>query len=250
MKTIFWDFDATLGYNEGKWTGTATDLINREYPDHHVVRDDIRPSMSDGRFPWHNPEVVHPGQTADDWWAVLMPMLVRAYRKAGVEEDIAAELAGMFRAEYLNLETWHVFDDTIPCLSELKDLGWKHYILSNHVPELPDIVEHLGLAPYFEEVSTSAASGYEKPHPEAYRQLLRRLPDNSTVWMIGDNIKSDILGAEAVGIPAILVRSKNVDAKYSFLSLSEVARFIENTPCANRLETDLYFTGNSDIMPS
>lgn len=228
MKAIFWDFDATLGYNDGKWTGTATDLVNQRYPDLPVVRDDIRPYMSDGGFPWHHPELAHPNQTASEWWDALNPMLIRAYRKAGVDETRSTELAGMMRAAYLDIEQWHLFDDTIPCLSALRDRGWKHYILSNHVPELPSIIEQLGLMPYLEEVSTSAATGYEKPNPEAYRQLIRKLPHESTIWMIGDNIRADVLGAEAVGLPAILVRGEHHDAQYSCRSLVDIPGLLKD----------------------
>ena len=226
MKAIFWDFDATLAYNDGKWTGTATDLVNERYPELPVRRDDIRPSMSDGGFPWHNPDLAHPGQSPDEWWESLQPLLIRAYRNASVPEDIAIELAGLFRAAYLDISKWHLFDDTITGLAALRDLGWKHYILSNHVPELPSIVEQLELMPYLEEVSTSAETGYEKPNPEAFRQMIRKLPKDSTIWMIGDNIEADVIGAEAVGLPAILVRSEHPDAQYSCNSLVDIPKLL------------------------
>ncbi len=222
MKAIFWDFDATLAYNDGKWTGTATDLANEKYPELPVVRDDIRPSMSDGHFPWHTPDAAHPGQSPDEWWESLQPLLIRAYRNAAVPEEMAVELAGMFRAAYLDISKWHLFDDTITGLSALSDLGWKHYILSNHVPELPSIVEQLGLMPYLEGVSTSAETGYEKPNPEAFLQMIRKLPKESTIWMIGDNVEADVIGAEAVGLPAILVRGEHPDARYSCESLLDI----------------------------
>jgi len=230
MKAIFWDFDATLGYNDGRWTGTLTEIVNKRYPDMGIVCDDIRPYMSDGGFPWHNPDVEHPGQTADEWWEALFPMLVRGYRNAGVEEERAFELAGLVRKAYLDPSTWHLFDDTRLALEELSDSGWTHFILSNHVPELPDIVGSLGIANMFAGISTSACSGYEKPNPKAFRLLMDKLPHGSTVWMIGDNFEADVKGAEAVGIPAILVRGRNDDAKFSCESLSEASEML------NRLE--------------
>ena len=51
-------------------------------------------------------------------------------------------------------------------------------------------------------------TGYEKPHPEAFMGVLRRLPSNSTVWMVGDSFAADVQGAERVGLPAILVRNR------------------------------------------
>ena len=222
MKAVFWDFDATLGYNDGRWTNTLTDIVNSRYPELGIACDDIRPYMKDGPFPWHHPEKAHPGQTADQWWDSLKPMLVRAYLEAGAGDEQAQELAGLVRGAYLDPKKWHLFDDTVACLERLGSDGWTHYILSNHVPELPQIVESLGIAHYFAEISTSAATGYEKPNPAAFLGLAGLLPADSVIWMVGDNFEADVRGAEAVGIPAILARSTRKDAVYCCESLREV----------------------------
>ena len=65
---------------------------------------------------------------------------------------------------------------------------------------------HLGLDALVDVVWSSAVTGYDKPHPEAFRRALAELGWPSTVWMVGDNPRADVDGAEAVGIPAILIR--------------------------------------------
>lgn len=60
-------------------------------------------------------------------------------------------------------------------------------ILSNHGPELPAIVEGPGLAGVVDHVITSAATGYEKPHPGAFPPALGAAGRSSEIWMIGDN---------------------------------------------------------------
>lgn len=226
MKAIFWDFDCTLGYNDGKWTGLLTGIVNERYPELGIVRDDIRPYMADGRFPWHHPEIEHPGQSADEWWDDLLPMLIRAYRKAGTGDERAEELARLVRAAYLEPGAWHLYDDTVPCLEKLSEMGWIHYILSNHVPELPDIVKLLGIDGLFAEISTSADTGIEKPNPGAFKQMMAKLPADATIWMIGDNYKADVQGAEAVGLPAILVRGTRDDAKFCCEGLDGVPEIL------------------------
>ena len=79
-------------------------------------------------------------------------------------------------------------------------------ILSNHVPELPSIVDGIGLGSLIDEVYTSAATGYEKPNPESYRIALGG-ESPADCFMVGDNVDADVLGAEKVGLPAILVRN-------------------------------------------
>ncbi len=81
-------------------------------------------------------------------------------------------------------------------------------MLSNHVPELAELIEGLGLGELVGEVFTSAAIGYEKPHPEIFRHALRVCGSPGRVWMVGDNPVADVEGAEAVGVPAVLVRAR------------------------------------------
>jgi FMN phosphatase YigB (HAD superfamily) len=80
-------------------------------------------------------------------------------------------------------------------------------IVSNHVPELPQLVDALGLGGLVDRVFSSALTGYEKPHPQAYLHALRECGRPAARWMVGNNPLADVAGAEAVGIPAILVRS-------------------------------------------
>lgn len=73
---------------------------------------------------------------------------------------------------------------------------------------------------------SSALTGYEKPHPQAFFQALDRLGCPETVWMIGDNLEADVLGAQAVGIPAILVRKVDERATYAFPDLSFISSWL------------------------
>ena len=84
--------------------------------------------------------------------------------------------------------------------------GWRHAVLSNHVPELERIAAGLGLDRYLDAVLCSAITGYEKPHPEAFAAALRLRRNGEPVWMVGDNPEADVEGARRAGLPAVLVR--------------------------------------------
>jgi KaiC/GvpD/RAD55 family RecA-like ATPase len=56
----------------------------------------------------------------------------------------------------------------VQALQRLAAVGWRHIVLSNHVPELASIVAGVGLGYLVETVLSSARTGYEKPHPEAF----------------------------------------------------------------------------------
>lgn len=205
-KVLLWDFDGTLAYREGGWTGTLVEILRTEEPGLAVDREQLRPHMRHG-FPWHEPEIPHPEiQGAAAWWSRAVPRFAAAFVAVGIPPSRATELAAMFPARYCDLRHWHLFDDTVPVLTDLSRQGWLHVVLSNHVPELGSIIAGLGILPLLHWVHNSAIMGYEKPHPEAFRIALAAIPAGAEVWMIGDNPVADVAGAEAMGIPAILVR--------------------------------------------
>jgi putative hydrolase of the HAD superfamily len=134
-------------------------------------------------------------------------VLVHAYEQAGVDHDLAVAAAAHVPEAYVDPSYWTVFDDTRPVLARMREAGWRHVVLSNHVPELPNLVHDLGLDDLIEDVITSATTGYEKPHPQMFTDAIRRAGSPGQVWMIGDSPTADIAGAERAGIPALLVRT-------------------------------------------
>jgi putative hydrolase of the HAD superfamily len=103
-----------------------------------------------------------------------------------------------------------VFEDTVPALQRLRIHGSRNVILSNHVPELGDLVDDLGLRPYVEDVVCSAVTGYEKPHPQAFAAALGLRQHGEAIWMVGDNPQADVAGARRAGLEATLVRTNGV----------------------------------------
>jgi putative hydrolase of the HAD superfamily len=236
MKTLIWDFDGTLGYREGGMFGASLlEVIQRGEPGFNVTHGQIRPYLQSG-FPWHTPERSHPEiDSGDQWWETLLyPIFEQALTGVGVDSCRARSMARQARAVYTDPGRWRLFDDVIPTLDLLSSRGWCHVILSNHVPELRDIVRHLGLGPHIMKVFNSAETGYEKPHPRAFETVLEDLPDPGAVWMIGDNMQADVAGANAAGIPGILVRRYHKSAEYYSERLSHIPLIVCSMP-ANRL---------------
>jgi putative hydrolase of the HAD superfamily len=159
-------------------------------------------------------------------------VLGRAYEAAGYAPARALELAGAVHRLYVDPGVgWALFEDTLPALERLSQAGWTHAILSNHVPELRQLVTGLGLDDAVAFVSCSAETGYEKPHERAFASVLDRLRPEEA-WMVGDNVVADVLGAEAVGIPAVLVRRPDPRAARYADSLAGVERFLEQEVAA------------------
>lgn len=207
---ILWDFDGTLARRSGMWSGCLVETLNEHEPGHTISADDLARFLRSG-FPWHAPEVAHPELCAPGaWWECVEALLASAYEQVGVAPARARELARLAHARYIDGRTgWTLFDDSRPVLTHMRERGWRHILLSNHVPELDEIVRCLGLDDLLDDVVTSARTGFEKPHPEAFAAGRRSAGDPATLWMIGDSVQADVAGAEAVGIPAILVRTEH-----------------------------------------
>ena len=205
---VMWDFDGTLATRPGLWSRCVLEVLDEHAPGHGASRDELRAALRDG-FPWHRADEPHPELCEPDaWWAALDPLLGRAFSVGGVDTARHVDLARAFRTRFIDGSVgWELFDDTRPALQATDDAGWRNVILSNHVPELAALVDTLGLSDLVERVFTSAVIGYDKPHPEAFRHALRESGDPATRWMVGDNPVADVAGAEALGIPAVLIRT-------------------------------------------
>lgn len=209
--TVLWDFDGTLAQRPGRWSACLAQSLATISADPPITQDDLRPGLRNG-FPWHRPNQSHDHlSTPDAWWDALRPLLVSAYLGAGVYPDLAELAAGQVRRAYTDPGTWTIYEDSVSALERVRAAGWDNIIVSNHVPELPDLVESLGLAQHFRAVLTSAEVGWEKPNPEIYRVALDRAGRPDDIRMIGDNPVADVAGAEAAGIIGLLVRSPGTE---------------------------------------
>lgn len=227
LRAIVWDFDGTLAYRPGKW-GSALMAALQEAPGGAEVDiDRLKPHLGTG-FPWHHPERPHPELSEPEaWWRHVEGVLSRALGAAGYDPSAAGDIARVAGRKFKDPASFIVFEDTRPALEHLISAGWRHVVLSNHVPELEGIVEALGLADCFHAILSSATIGYEKPHPEAFAIALRAAGSPAEAWMVGDNPTADVQGAEAVGLQGILARAQSPDVSRCAADLWEVARIVE-----------------------
>jgi putative hydrolase of the HAD superfamily len=205
---VIWDFDGTLAWREGLWSGCVLEVLDENEPGHRATRDALRARLSGG-FPWHRHERGHTDLCdADAWWEALTPLIAGAIAGVGIDERRARELCPAVRERFVDASrVWRLFDDSERALRTTAAAGWRNVILSNHVPELAELTAALGIGGLVEDVHSSAVTGYEKPHPEAFRIALRAAGGPAERWMVGDNARADVAGAEALGIPAILIRT-------------------------------------------
>jgi putative hydrolase of the HAD superfamily len=226
-RLALWDFDGTLAFRPGLWSGCVMEVLDADRPGHGIAIGDVRAGLRGG-FPWHRAEDPHPHPgDGERWWQAVEAMIAGALERTGVERAECAALAGAVRARFIDPSVgWRLFDDSVPALTTMREAGWTNAIVSNHVPELGGLVAGIGLAPHVDRVFTSALVGFDKPNPAFFRHVVSAYGDPGEVWMVGDNPRADVAGAEALGHRAILVRTEGADVRLQAPGLMEATRII------------------------
>lgn len=99
---------------------------------------------------------------------------------------------------------FELYEDALPALEALEQLGFKIGLLSNSSRDLDDFVAHHGLTA--DAVLTSARHGKTKPHATIFRAMLELLGvAPAEALMVGDTLQDDVEGARAVGMRAVLL---------------------------------------------
>jgi putative hydrolase of the HAD superfamily len=79
-------------------------------------------------------------------------------------------------------------------------------VISNADGRIEDVLRRCSIADCFQSITDSGLVGYEKPHPEIFRQALETLkakPEESLY--VGDVYSVDYLGATGAGMQAVLM---------------------------------------------
>ncbi len=98
------------------------------------------------------------------------------------------------------------FEETLPTLEGLRDRGFRLGVITNLRGDLEPLIRQAGLSDCLEFCVNSTLAGTEKPHPPIFLEALRRAavaPEE--VLHVGDQIRSDVAGARAVGMQAALL---------------------------------------------
>ena len=126
-------------------------------------------------------------------------------RGAGL--DVSLALAeSVWRVGATVPKSFALFGDATPTLTKLKEMGFATGVLSNLNEDLTPLVTELGVSPYLDVLVTSKEVGAEKPDPRMFEAALEKvnvLPQEAV--HVGDQYHSDVRGAEAVGMKAVLL---------------------------------------------
>ena len=113
----------------------------------------------------------------------------------------------------LSRERFQLFDDSLPVLEEMKEKGYPLAVVSDAQKVFcMQEGDMLGITPFFNNIIMSTHLGFRKPDPRIFTiacTLLATPP--AEVVYIGNDLKTDVKGAQGVGMKAILLdRDKSV----------------------------------------
>jgi putative hydrolase of the HAD superfamily len=119
------------------------------------------------------------------------------------------------------------YEDARPALDRLTAAGVELAVVANWDVSLPDVLARLGLAEPFEVIVTAAAIGAAKPDARPFQAALERLgSDAARTVHVGDDPVTDIAGARAAGLSAVLL-DRSGRAPDSIASLAELDARLE-----------------------
>lgn len=158
----------------------------------------------------------------------------RGLKKMGVDDpDFGCELGELFQKERKNLP--FVYDDTYSTLKKLKN-DYELVLLTNGSPDLQNTKLRMSseIIPYFSHIVISGDFGKGKPDPSIFEHALSLASvKKEEVLMVGDNLMTDILGANRTGIKSAWVNRHNfennsdADPTYEIYRLEELFGILE-----------------------
>ena len=129
------------------------------------------------------------------------------FLEAGVPAERLPEVRDCLATLHQERHLWSgTAGDTHETLALLRGAGLKLGVVSNSDGRVVEALEAAGLRGYFDVVVDSALVGVEKPDPAIFRTALDVLEVSpAEALYLGDLYDVDVLGANAAGIPAVLL---------------------------------------------
>ena len=146
------------------------------------------------------------------------------------DKNKARKLAEDINSQWFDYAQIHAYPDVKETLQKLKQKGLKLGIITGGFKEdVERILPKVGLEAFFDVYVGANTIGKRKPHPQAFEHALKLLRIQPTeAIFIGDQLEADYLGAQSVGLKALLImrEGKPIADVESITSLREVFNFL------------------------
>ena len=137
----------------------------------------------------------------EEIWVAFTERIIRGM---GGNTDRAYECAVEMTKAWEHAHNFDLFEDAIPVLDHLHELGLKLGLVSNTGRDVDSFLAHHSIR--MDAALSSRVHGKVKPHPTIFQAVLNRLGVAAErAAMVGDSPEDDLEGARALGMRAILV---------------------------------------------
>ncbi len=169
----------------------------------------------------------------------IAPVYQEKAWRAGLEDTgvnnpkLAKKLAKAFRT--YRIESPCLFGDALTVLTELEK-DYRLALVTNGSPSLQNLKLEISpeLIPYFEKIFISGDIGTGKPDPEIFNVVLKALDIKAEdAIMVGDNLNTDIIGANRTGIESVWLNrfdaenNSAVEPDFEIKSLKELKNILQ-----------------------
>jgi putative hydrolase of the HAD superfamily len=236
VRNLFIDLDDTLlvEVRSALESFSAAAAYLHSIHDHIGIEDFVAAARTAAREAWHALPTIEYAQKIgiSSWeglWAEFSdfnddqkilktlkePYRISAWTKAlsgyGIDDPALARTLSMIYADERRKKQL-LFEDSLPFLRAVKESPRAVALLSNGSPDLQRLkIEKSGLGAYFSDIFISGEIGWKKPEREIFDYCLAALAwDPKETVMIGDSLKSDILGAKNSGIASIWINREGM----------------------------------------
>jgi putative hydrolase of the HAD superfamily len=119
---------------------------------------------------------------------------------------------------------WDLFPDVPLALQKISGSGYRMAIIANWDRGLGDLVKSLGIGNYFSDIVCSGELSLEKPAPQIFLHLLKRMDIASDKALYaGNEYETDVVGARNAGLMPVLIDRNNVWPSADCLKFGDLA---------------------------
>jgi putative hydrolase of the HAD superfamily len=127
----------------------------------------------------------------------------------------------------------HVFEDTMPVLEELKNLGFRLGIVSNTPWGSPGILwreelGRVGIARFVNPIVLDRDAGWRKPAGQIFQHAMDILKAQPKECLyVGDDPRWDIAGPRALGMDAVLIDRSGTQSPKGVLAIKDLHELVK-----------------------